>query len=62
MSDRDRVVIATKGGLRPTDAGLVRDSSPEWLRRGVDASLAALDVDYIDLYQVALARPSSSIF
>jgi aryl-alcohol dehydrogenase-like predicted oxidoreductase len=51
-SDRENVVIATKGGLRPTDSGLVRDSSPEWLRRGVDASLAALDVDYIDLYQV----------
>lgn len=50
--DRDRLVIATKGGLRMTDAGLVRDASPEWLRRGVDASLTALGVDHIDLYQV----------
>jgi aryl-alcohol dehydrogenase-like predicted oxidoreductase len=37
--DRDELVIATKGGLRQTDSGLVRDASPEWLRKGVDASL-----------------------
>jgi hypothetical protein len=35
-----------------TGAGLVRDASPEWLRRGVEASLTALGVDHIDLYQV----------
>ena len=34
---RDEVVIATKGGLRITNDGLVRDSSPDWLRSGVDA-------------------------
>ena len=50
--ERDEIVIATKGGLRPTDSGLIRDSSPAWLRRGVDASLAALGLDHIDLYQV----------
>ena len=26
--DRDELVIATKGGLRQTDSGLVRDASP----------------------------------
>ena len=51
-SRRDEVVIATKGGLRMTDDGLVRDSSPEWLRSGVDSSLQALGVDHIDVYQV----------
>jgi aryl-alcohol dehydrogenase-like predicted oxidoreductase len=50
--NRDQLVIATKGGLRMTDSGLVRDASPEWLRQGVDASLTALGVDHIDLYQV----------
>jgi aryl-alcohol dehydrogenase-like predicted oxidoreductase len=50
--DRDALVIATKGGLRQTDSGLVRDASPECLRKGVDASLSALGVDHIDLYQV----------
>ena len=57
LRDRESVVIATKGGLRLTDSGLVRDSSPAWLRWGVDASLAALDVDYIDLYQVHWPDP-----
>jgi aryl-alcohol dehydrogenase-like predicted oxidoreductase len=51
-SERDELVIATKGGLRMTDSGLVRDASPEWLRKGVDASLTALGIDHIDLYQV----------
>jgi aryl-alcohol dehydrogenase-like predicted oxidoreductase len=50
--DRDAVVIATKGGLRPVDGGVVRDSSPDWLRQGVEQSLEALGVERIDLYQV----------
>jgi aryl-alcohol dehydrogenase-like predicted oxidoreductase len=50
---RDEVVIATKGGVRVDVGGRrVRDSSPQWLRDGVDQSLAALDVDHLDLYQV----------
>jgi aryl-alcohol dehydrogenase-like predicted oxidoreductase len=57
-TERDAVVIATKGGLRRTDRGLVRDASPEWLRRGVDASLTALGVDHIDLYQVHWPDPN----
>jgi aryl-alcohol dehydrogenase-like predicted oxidoreductase len=55
--NRDQLVIATKGGLRMTDTGLVRDASPEWLREGVDASLTALGVDHIDLYQVHWPDP-----
>ena len=56
---RDRVVIATKGGLRPTAGGGVeRDSSPEWIRRGVEDSLKALQTDHIDLYQVHWPDPS----
>jgi aryl-alcohol dehydrogenase-like predicted oxidoreductase len=50
---RDEVVIATKGGVRIDDSGRrVRDSSPAWLRDGVEKSLEALGVDHIDLYQV----------
>lgn len=49
---RDEVVIATKGGLRMTDDGIVRDSSRAWLRSGVEDSLRALGVDHVDLYQV----------
>jgi aryl-alcohol dehydrogenase-like predicted oxidoreductase len=54
---RDEVVIATKGGLRLGDDGLVRDSSPSWLRRGVEESLRALGVDHIDIYQVHWPDP-----
>jgi aryl-alcohol dehydrogenase-like predicted oxidoreductase len=50
--DRDGLVIATKGALRRTASGVVRDASPGWLRAGVDASLTALGIDHIDLYQV----------
>jgi len=51
-SRREEIVIATKGGLRQEGDGLVRDSSPEWLRRGVDESLRHLGISHIDLYQV----------
>jgi aryl-alcohol dehydrogenase-like predicted oxidoreductase len=57
-SHRDELVIATKGGLRMTDEGLVRDSSPAWIRSGLEASLAALGVEYIDLYQVHWPDPN----
>jgi aryl-alcohol dehydrogenase-like predicted oxidoreductase len=57
---RDRVVIATKGGLRPSAGGGVeRDASPEWIRRGVEESLKALGTDYIDLYQVHWPDPKT---
>ena len=50
---REEIIIATKGGVRVDEHGArVRDSSPQWLRDGVEQSLAALGVDYIDLYQV----------
>ena len=56
---RDEVVIATKGGLRPTpNRGVVRDASPAWIRRGVEQSLAALGTDYVDLYQVHWPDPN----
>ncbi|MGW3622642.1 aldo/keto reductase [Streptomyces sp. NPDC000880] len=49
-TDRDSVVIATKGGVLPNGGG--RDASAGYLRQGVEESLRALDVDTIDLYQV----------
>ncbi len=55
--NRDQVVVATKGALRMTDSALIRDASPEWLRQGVDASLTALGIDHIDLYQVHWPDP-----
>jgi aryl-alcohol dehydrogenase-like predicted oxidoreductase len=57
---RDDVVIATKGGLRLDERrGLVRDSSPAWLRHGVEESLRALEVEHLDLYQVHWPDPAT---
>jgi aryl-alcohol dehydrogenase-like predicted oxidoreductase len=57
---RDELVLATKGGLRiDPEHGLVRDSSTDWLRRGVEESLRALGVDYLDLYQVHWPDPNT---
>jgi aryl-alcohol dehydrogenase-like predicted oxidoreductase len=56
---REQVVIATKGGLRPTDRGLVRDASTRWILEGIDASLRALSTDYVDLYQLHWPDPAT---
>ena len=51
--NRDDVVIATKGGVRRTDDGThVRDSSPAFLRHGLEESLRSLNIDHIDILLV----------
>ncbi len=47
---REEIVLATKGGLRMEGDRMLRDSSPGWLRSGVEDSLRFLGTDYIDLY------------
>lgn len=49
---RDRMVLATKGGIRP---GVPYDWSADYLRRACEDSLRRLGVDHVDLYQ--LHRP-----
>ena len=46
---RDRMVLATKGGIRPP---VPYDSSAAGLRRACENSLRRLGVDTIDLYQI----------
>ncbi len=58
---RDQIYLATKGGLRMEGSTLLRDSSPKWLRKGVEQSLRNLGVDYIDLYQVHWPDPNTPI-
>lgn len=57
---RERVVLATKGGIVP---GVPYDSSGPVLRAAVQASLDRLGVDHVELYQVhrpdLLARPAA---
>jgi predicted oxidoreductase len=56
---RDRMVLASKGGIRP---GVPYDSSAEWITAACEASLRRLGVDVIDLYQIhrpdLLAHPA----
>lgn len=59
---RDEAIIATKGGLvssyvdgRPH---LERDGHPDHLRAAIDASLARLGVDHIDLYYLHRVDPA----
>jgi aryl-alcohol dehydrogenase-like predicted oxidoreductase len=61
-SNRDELVIATKGGLRMDEQeGQVRDASAEWIRSGVEASLENLGIDRIDLYQIHWPDPKTPL-
>ena len=46
---RDRMVLATKGGIRPP---VPYDQSREYLTAACEASLRRLGVEFVDLYQV----------
>jgi aryl-alcohol dehydrogenase-like predicted oxidoreductase len=56
---REELVIATKGGLRETNTGVVRDANAKWIRAGVEESLRALATDYVDLFQVHWPDPKT---
>jgi aryl-alcohol dehydrogenase-like predicted oxidoreductase len=59
---RDRVYLATKGGL-VVDAGrgTTRDGSPAHLRAAFDASLERLRTDRVDLYQLHRVDPATPL-
>jgi aryl-alcohol dehydrogenase-like predicted oxidoreductase len=48
----DSILVATKGGLRRPGGAWVTDARPERLVAACDASLRALGVEAIDLYQL----------
>jgi aryl-alcohol dehydrogenase-like predicted oxidoreductase len=57
--DASDVLVATKGGhLRPGDGSWTVDGSPEHLRQAAEASLKALGVDAIGLYQFHRTDPA----
>jgi aryl-alcohol dehydrogenase-like predicted oxidoreductase len=57
--DASDVLVATKGGhLRPDDGSWTVDGSPAHLRAAADASLKALGVDAIGLYQFHRPDPA----
>ncbi|HQC73214.1 MAG TPA: aldo/keto reductase [Candidatus Competibacteraceae bacterium] len=48
----DKVLVATKGGLRRPGGAWVVDGDPDWLRQSCEHSLQALQTDCIGLYQL----------
>jgi aryl-alcohol dehydrogenase-like predicted oxidoreductase len=57
--DPDDIVVATKGGLTRPGQRWDSDARPEHLRSACEASLTALGVEVIDLYQ--LHRPDPKV-
>jgi aryl-alcohol dehydrogenase-like predicted oxidoreductase len=47
---RNKVVIATKFGIKMQDEKQVQDSRPEQIRKSLEGSLRRLNTDFIDLY------------
>jgi aryl-alcohol dehydrogenase-like predicted oxidoreductase len=54
---KEKLVIATKGGLNRSGSQWGQDARPENLRHSLEQSLKALGVDCIDLYQLHAPDP-----
>jgi aryl-alcohol dehydrogenase-like predicted oxidoreductase len=52
------IVVATKGGLERPNGAWTRNGRPAHLRQACEASLAALGVERIDLYQLHAPDPA----
>jgi aryl-alcohol dehydrogenase-like predicted oxidoreductase len=59
--DRSTIEVATKGGLRRPGGQWVADGKAKSLRNACEASRRALDVDAIDLYQLHVVDPRTSL-
>jgi aryl-alcohol dehydrogenase-like predicted oxidoreductase len=57
LGARDKVLIATKGGLTRPQGRWETDGRPAWIRASCEKSLADLDVTCIDLYQLHAVDP-----
>lgn len=60
-SQRDRIVIATKGGIHWENGIQKKDARPETLRRQCESSLRRLQVDQIDLYYLHAPDPQTPL-
>lgn len=49
---REKVIIATKFGVRAEKGKTFYDNSPEYIEKALNDSLKRLSTDYIDLYQI----------
>jgi aryl-alcohol dehydrogenase-like predicted oxidoreductase len=58
---REKVVIATKFGIKVQDGKQVQDSHPDQIRKSIEGSLKRLNTDYIDLYYQHRVDPAVQI-
>lgn len=58
---RENVIIVDKFGVLLTDKGFESDASPEQCRKTIDASLARLQTDYIDVWVYRCKDPKTPI-
>ena len=49
---REKVIVATKFGVRAEKGKTFYDNSPEYIEKALNDSLKRLSTDYIDLYQI----------
>jgi len=59
--DRSRIIVATKGGLTRPDGRWAADGRGKHLRAACEASLRALDVSRIALYQLHAIDPRTPL-
>jgi aryl-alcohol dehydrogenase-like predicted oxidoreductase len=57
LGARDKVIVATKGGLRRPGGNWIVDGNPRWLRESCEQSLRDLNTDCIFLYQLHAIDP-----
>ena len=58
---RKEIVLASKFGLQMDDAGKLKGASRRYITRAVEASLARLRTDWLDLYQLHRPDPQTPI-
>ncbi|MFI6098114.1 aldo/keto reductase [Lentzea sp. NPDC051213] len=58
---RDEAVVATKFGSRLHEGNFTVDSTPQYAKKAVDASLARLGLDHLDLYYLHRRNPEVPI-
>ena len=59
--ERQRIILASKFGMKMSDDGTQQGASPAYLRRALEASLKRLRTDYLDLYQIHQPDPETPI-
>lgn len=58
---RDKIVLATKCGIKMVDGKQVVDGKPEGIHKSIEGSLKRLQTDYIDLYYLHRVDPNVPI-